>query len=134
MRSRWTPGTSRRCSATRTMDTGVQNEATRKVAENTKAIAADDVAGDDAKRRYDPVTDPTTQRDNVGGGYGHRPRPQRGPDLGYTLEGADAARSHRGATGQIEVGAGTKLDYETKDTYMVTVTAEDSFGDSAPSW
>ena len=33
--------------------------------------------------------------------------------------------------GQIEVGAGTKLDYETKQTYMVTLTAEDSFGDSA---
>ena len=33
--------------------------------------------------------------------------------------------------GQIEVGAGTKLDYETKTTYMVTVMAEDSFGDSA---
>ena len=28
--------------------------------------------------------------------------------------------------GQIKVGAGTKLDYETKDTYMVTLTAEDS--------
>ena len=28
-------------------------------------------------------------------------------------------------------GAGTKLDYETKNTYMVTVMAEDSFGDSA---
>ena len=33
--------------------------------------------------------------------------------------------------GQIEVGAGTKLDYETKQTYMVTVTAEDSFGGTA---
>ena len=32
------------------------------------------------------------------------------------------------ANGQIEVGSGTELDYETKDTYMVTVTAEDSFG------
>ena len=28
--------------------------------------------------------------------------------------------------GQIEVAAGTKLDYETKQTYMVTLTAEDS--------
>ena len=25
------------------------------------------------------------------------------------------------------MGAGTKLDYETKQTYMVTLTAEDSF-------
>ena len=32
--------------------------------------------------------------------------------------------------GQIEVAAGTKLDYETKDTYRVTLTAEDSFGAS----
>ena len=29
------------------------------------------------------------------------------------------------------MGADTKLDYETKTTYMVTVMAEDSFGDSA---
>ena len=33
--------------------------------------------------------------------------------------------------GQIEVGAGTELDYETQATYMVTVMAEDSFGESA---
>ena len=32
--------------------------------------------------------------------------------------------------GQIEVAAGTELDYETKTTYMVTLTAEDSFGAS----
>ena len=51
--------------------------------------------------------------------------------LVYTLEGADAARfAIDRATGQIEVGAGTKLDYETKDTYMVTVRVTDSFGDS----
>ena len=35
------------------------------------------------------------------------------------------------ANGQIEVGSGTMLDYETKQTYMVTVMAEDSFGASA---
>ena len=34
------------------------------------------------------------------------------------------------SNGQIEVAAGTKLDYEaTKNVYMVTLTAEDSFGD-----
>ena len=33
--------------------------------------------------------------------------------------------------GQIEVAAGTKLDYETKDTYMVTVMARDPLGDSS---
>ena len=47
----------------------------------------------------------------------------------YTLEGTDASPSGDGENnGQIEVGAGTKLDYETKQTYMVTVMAEDSFG------
>ena len=34
-------------------------------------------------------------------------------------------------SGQIEVAAGTTLDYETRQTYMVTVTAEDSFGGTA---
>ena len=29
------------------------------------------------------------------------------------------------------MGSGTKLDYETKDTYMVEVTATDSYGASA---
>ena len=31
------------------------------------------------------------------------------------------------------VGSGTELDYEIRDTYMVTVMAEDSFGDPPPS-
>ena len=51
--------------------------------------------------------------------------------LTYTLGGTDASKFRVRDTGQIEVGAGTKLDYETKTTYMVTVMAEDSFGDSA---
>ena len=33
--------------------------------------------------------------------------------------------------GQIEVAAGTMLDYETKNTYRVTVMAEDPLGASA---
>ena len=33
--------------------------------------------------------------------------------------------------GQIKVKSGTKLDFETRTTYMVTLTATDSFGDSA---
>ena len=48
----------------------------------------------------------------------------------YTLSGDDAGSFRVRNNGQIEVGAGAKLDYETKDTYMVTLTAEDSFGDS----
>ena len=58
------------------------------------------------------------------------PDPNADP-LTYTLEGTDASKFRVRDNGQIEVGAGTKLDYETKQTYMVTVMAEDSFGDSA---
>ena len=55
------------------------------------------------------------------------------PDLRtYTLGGDDAASfSIDRVLGQITVGSGTKLDYETKDTYMVEVTATDSYGASA---
>ena len=102
---------------------GVQNdETTRKVAENTKA--ADDAATDDAT---DNVGSPVTASD---------PDPNSDA-LVYTLEGADAASftvrqddPDTGALdegGQIEVGAGTKLDYETKQTYTVTVRAADSY-------
>ena len=103
---------------------GVQNEVTtRKVAENTKAVAADDVAGVD-----DNVDDNTD--DNVGAAVTATDPDPNEDALVYTLEGADAARfAIDRATGQIEVGAGTKLDYETKDTYMVTVRVTDSFGD-----
>ena len=55
------------------------------------------------------------------------------PDLRtYTLGGPDAdSFSIDRASGQIMVGSGTKLDYETKDTYTVEVTATDSYGASA---
>ena len=47
--------------------------------------------------------------------------------LTYTLTGTDAGSfTINSSTGQIMVGAGTTLDYETKETYMVTVTATDS--------
>ena len=100
---------------------GVQNEATtREVAENTKAVAADDVAG---------VTDDTG--DNVGAAVTAKDPDPNEDALVYTLEGADAARfAIDRTTGQIEVGAEAKLDYETKTTYMVTVRVTDSFGDS----
>ena len=52
--------------------------------------------------------------------------------LTYTLGGGDAALfSIDRPSGQIMVGSGTKLDYETKDTYTVTVTATDSYQASA---
>ena len=101
---------------------GVQNtETTRKVEENTKADATDDVL-DDADEGA---------ADNVGGVVmATDPDPNEDP-LTYTLEGTDASKFRVRGNGQIEVGAGTKLDYETKTTYMVTVMAEDSFGDTA---
>ena len=47
----------------------------------------------------------------------------------YLLGGADASSfSIAPATGQISVGANAALDHETKDTYVVTVTARDLEG------
>ena len=87
---------------------GVQNdETTREVAENT--AASGDVGG------VVTATDPAPNSD----------------DLDYTLEGADADSFTITSDGQIQVGTGTKLDFETETTYMVTVKAEDSFGDYA---
>ena len=48
--------------------------------------------------------------------------------LSYALGGADASSFDIGsATGQITVGADTDLDYETKSSYEVTVTATDPY-------
>ena len=92
---------------------GTQNQtAMREVAENTKANVGNAVIAEDP----DPNADP----------------------LVYALSGADAALftvtdadlvDDKG--GQIEVKSGTKLDYETRTSYMVTLTATDSFGESA---
>ena len=83
---------------------GVQNETTtRKVAENTKALASDDAVVDD------------DAADNVGKSVmAEDPDPNADP-LIYTLGGDDAAKFRVRDNGQIEVGAGTTLDYETKD-------------------
>ena len=52
--------------------------------------------------------------------------------LTYTLGGADADSFDIGrSTGQITVGAGTTLVYETKSSYTVSVTAADPSGSSA---
>ena len=52
--------------------------------------------------------------------------------VSYTLGGPDASSFGIGlTTGQITVGAGTMLDYETKTSYMVTVIATDSYGATA---
>ena len=87
---------------------GVQNEATeRKVAEDAEASG--------------PVGMPVMATDSDA----------NEDDLTYTLGGTDAGSFTVGENGQIAVGDGTKLDYETKTTYEVTVIAEDSFGASA---
>ncbi len=50
-----------------------------------------------------------------------------GDSLAYSLGGTDSASfGINGSTGQITVGTGTTLDYETKASYQVTVTATDS--------
>ena len=55
-----------------------------------------------------------------------------GDTLTYTLGGTDAASFDLdGSTAQITVGAGTELDYETKSSYSVTVTATDLHSGSA---
>ena len=70
-----------------------------------------------------------------GGGPVAAKDPNTGDDLTYTLGGPDASSfevsSVDATEGLITVGTGTKLDYETKQTYMVTVIATDSFGESA---
>ena len=48
-----------------------------------------------------------------------------GDTLAYTLTGADAASFTVDANGQIEVGSGTTLDYETTTAYSVTVNVSD---------
>ena len=95
-----------------TEEDGTQNtEATRTVAENT--VAPNPVGGG-AVTATDPNTD--ALQDTVS----------------YRLGGADASSFDIGlTTGQITVGTGTELDYETKDTYMVTVIATDSYGESS---
>ena len=101
---------------------GVQNESTtRKVGENTEAVAADDALANASE----------DVADNVGGVITATDPDPNTEALIYTLGGANADKFRVRSNGQIEVGAGTELDYETQDTYMVTVMAEDSFGESA---
>ena len=97
---------------------GTQNQtATREVAESAKAEAN--------------VGNAVTAKD---------PDPNEDP-LIYALSGADTALFSVDADdattpdvdegGQITVKSGTKLDFETRTTYMVTITVTDSFSDSA---
>ena len=88
--------------------TGVQNSAaTRKVEENTTDNVGAPVAASDTK------ADGSDEA------------------LQYRLSGADMPSFSVDNSGQIAVGSGTKLDYEGKRTYMVTVTATDPLGASS---
>ena len=51
-----------------------------------------------------------------------------GDRLTYSLTGTDAGSFTINSSGQIMVGTGTMLDYETKDSYEVTVTTTDPEG------
>ena len=96
---------------------GVQNAmATRKVEENTEANATDDAAD---SRHSTPGT--TWARQVVA-----TDTKANGADetLTYSLGGADMGMFRVRNNGQIEVHGDTDLDYETKNTYMVTVMAE----------
>ena len=95
---------------------GTQNQsAMREVEENTKDTVGKAVTAKDPDPNEDPLI--------------------------YTLSGADAALFSVDADdattedmdegGQITVKSATKLDFETRTTYMVTITATDSFSDSA---
>ena len=95
---------------------------TRMVAENTDALPTDDDTTDDLADNIkvpgdDRTKDPVMATDMSG---------TTDDTLTYTLGGRDEALFRvRSDTGHIEVGADTKLDYERKKSYMVTVTATD---------
>ena len=91
---------------------GVQNEATtREVAENTNAVAADDVA---AARLRPQTIWPTT----VGAvDCGHADPDPNEDALVYTLEGVDAISVRyrtRTTVDRLKWASGTELDYETE--------------------
>ena len=95
----------------------------RFVKENTPANAAED---DVATADINEMT-----QGNIGGPV--MATDDDGDTLIYTLGGRDKdSFDIDGASGQIEVAAGTMLDYDkTKKTYMVTVTANDSTSNNA---
>ena len=106
---------------------GVQNEsAERMVEENTKALS-----GTGQNDADDDAIDADNPMDNVGSPVMAEDPDSNADPLIYTLSGDDAGAFRVRDNGQIEVAAGTELDFETKDTYMVTLMAEDSFGASA---
>ena len=78
------------------------------------------------------VEENTVAPNPVSGGAVTATDPNTNDLVSYSLSGDDASSFDIGLTsGQITVGTGTDLDYEDKDTYMVTVIATDSFGVTA---
>ena len=78
------------------------------------------------------VEENTVAPNSVNGGAISATDSNSGDVVSYTLGGPDASSFDIDLTnGQITVGVGTDVDYETKDTYMVTVIATDSFGATA---
>ena len=100
---------------------GMQDEGReRSVPENTVAGAAAD---------GDVVGEPVTAMDPNGDSLTYT---LGGPDAGlFEVDQDDIVTTEADEGGQIRVGTGTKLDKETRDTYMVAVTATDSYGLSA---
>ena len=92
--------------------------AVRIVEENTMADTTDDATDDTLELMADNVGEPITATD------------ADGDTPTYSLSGADAARFRIRSNGQIEVGDKTMLDYETKNRYSLTVTADDGYGGS----
>ena len=92
-----------------------------------------DTEGDqtDLTRTVAEDTTSTSQNPNVEGGA-VTAMDEDDENLTYTLGGDDKNSFAIGrADGQITVGKGTVLNFESKDTYVVMVTATDATGDSA---
>ena len=115
--------------------------AERSVAETAMGNMADDGAADNVAD-----SDGVVVNDNVGGTImAQDPNVGSGAEndsLAFSLSGADASKFRvRDAVAdaddatlwsvQIEVKGDPKFDFETKDTYMVTLTATDEYGETA---
>ena len=115
----------------------VITQAERSVAESVTGDATDDAA-DATDAAADNVGATITAQDtNIG-----TPPAGEGDSLAFSLSGPDASKFRlRQAVAdgtdatlqnmQVEVKAGTKFDFETDDTYMVTLTATDDYGETA---
>ena len=86
---------------------------------------------------FDPATASRSLDENTPGGTNigaALPEATDGDDdtLTYSLGGTDASSfDFDASTRQLSTAAGASFDHETKDTYSVTVTADDGHGDSA---